>query len=143
MGQGIELGTQTETASLTTRKVIPGKGGFVQLQLDPVAWYSLQLGTGVDNPRGIDPGGRGLNQTVHVGNAFDPTSTSSLVPCTTTTTPTTWAPRPSECRLASAHRLYGDSFLSRRAKQATSNPDAPLLASRGRGIACCGLSYWN
>jgi hypothetical protein len=85
IGQGIEVTTDTDANGdefFADAKTIPGKGGFVQLQLDPIGWYSLQVGAGVDNPRGVDPGngegvlglgtGRGLNQTVHVGNAFKP-----------------------------------------------------------------------
>ncbi len=72
IGQGIELRDTDGDGLMDEGKTIPGKGGFVQLQLDPIAWYSLQLGAGVDNPRGVNPGGRGLNQTAHIGNAFKP-----------------------------------------------------------------------
>jgi hypothetical protein len=72
VGQGLELRDTDGDGVVDDAKTIPGKGGFVQVQLDPVAWYSLQLGAGVDNPRGVDPGGRGLNRTLHFGNTFRP-----------------------------------------------------------------------
>jgi hypothetical protein len=59
VGQGIEVTTAADAngnVQISDAKTIPGKGGFVQVQVDPIAWYSLQLGPGVDNPRGVDPG---------------------------------------------------------------------------------------
>jgi hypothetical protein len=78
VGQGVMVVAEKDAAGkvigIQSAKSIPAKGGFVQLQVDPVAWYSLQLGTGVDNPRHVSEGGRGLNRTVHFSNAFKPWS---------------------------------------------------------------------
>lgn len=72
IGQGLELRDVDNDGVFDEGATIPAKGGFVQLQLDPWAWYSVQLGAGVDNPKGIDPDGRGLNRTLHFGNTFEP-----------------------------------------------------------------------
>lgn len=72
IGQGIELRDLNGDEVMDEGVTIPAKGGFVQAQVDAVPWYSLQVGAGVDNPKGVNVGGRGLNQTFHFGNAFKP-----------------------------------------------------------------------
>jgi len=72
IGQGVELHDVDGDGVMDEGRSIPAKGGFVQLQVEPVPWYTLELGAGVDNPKGVDAGGRGLNRTLHVGNAFKP-----------------------------------------------------------------------
>ena len=72
IGQGIELRDTDGDSILDEGKEIPAKGGFFHVQVDPVKWYSAKVGAGVDNPKGIDPGGRGLNQTVDFTSIFKP-----------------------------------------------------------------------
>jgi hypothetical protein len=72
IGQGIELHDRDGDGVDDEAAAIPAKGGFVQAQVAALPWYTLEVGAGVDNPRGVDPGGRGLNQTFHFGNAFKP-----------------------------------------------------------------------
>ena len=72
VGQGIALRRDPATSAIIDAESIPAKGGFIQLAVDPVDWYGLQLGLGVDNPKGVEPGGRGMNQTFHFANAFKP-----------------------------------------------------------------------
>jgi len=72
IGQGVELHDVDGDGVMDEGRTIPAKGGFVQLQVEPVPWYTLELGAGVDNPKGVDAGGRGLNRTLHLGHAFKP-----------------------------------------------------------------------
>ena len=72
IGQGVELHDVDGDGVMDEGRTIPAKGGFVQLQVEPVPWYTLELGAGVDNPKGVDVGGRGLNRTLHLGHAFKP-----------------------------------------------------------------------
>jgi len=72
IGQGVELHDLDGDEVMDEGRTIPAKGGFVQLQVEPVPWYTLELGAGVDNPKGVDAGGRGLNRTLHLGHAFKP-----------------------------------------------------------------------
>lgn len=72
IGQGIRLRDPDGDEAWDEADSIPARGGFVQLQVDPIAWYSLQLGAGLDDPKDVDPGARELNRTIHFGNAFKP-----------------------------------------------------------------------